>query len=88
MALDMESFTIKSRIKSLLRSPSIKLRKSRSDRVKDSLSSKVKKLTCFSDSFTCRHHCGKTSTRVNNDIDILNTSSAHSHDAPVLTLSS
>ncbi|XP_042634133.1 mitogen-activated protein kinase-binding protein 1-like isoform X3 [Cyprinus carpio] len=37
----MESFTIKSRIKSLLRSPSIKLRKSRSDRVKDSLSSKV-----------------------------------------------
>ncbi|XP_051730184.1 mitogen-activated protein kinase-binding protein 1-like [Ctenopharyngodon idella] len=36
----MEAFTIKSRIKSLLRSPSIKLRKSRS-RIKDSLSSKV-----------------------------------------------
>ncbi|XP_016372850.1 mitogen-activated protein kinase-binding protein 1-like isoform X1 [Sinocyclocheilus rhinocerous] len=37
----MEAFTIKSRIKSLLRSPSIKLRRSRSGRIKDSLSSKV-----------------------------------------------
>ncbi|XP_073709284.1 mitogen-activated protein kinase-binding protein 1-like isoform X2 [Garra rufa] len=37
----MEAFTIKSRIKNLLRSPSIKLRKSRSGRFKDSLSSKV-----------------------------------------------
>ncbi|KAF4100003.1 hypothetical protein G5714_020129 [Onychostoma macrolepis] len=37
----MEAFTIKSRIKSLLRSPSIKLRKSRSGRIKESLSNKV-----------------------------------------------
>ncbi|XP_050995300.1 mitogen-activated protein kinase-binding protein 1-like isoform X2 [Labeo rohita] len=37
----MEAFTIKSRIKNLLRSPSIKLRKTRSGRIKDSLSNKV-----------------------------------------------
>ncbi|KAF4097330.1 mitogen-activated protein kinase-binding protein 1-like isoform X2 [Onychostoma macrolepis] len=37
----MEAFTVKSRIKSLLRSPSIKLRKNRSGRIKESLSNKV-----------------------------------------------
>ncbi len=38
---DMEAFTIKSRFKSLLRSPSIKLRKTRSGNIKESVSSKV-----------------------------------------------
>lgn len=38
---DMEAFTIKSRIKSLLRSPSVRLRKTRSGRIRESLSSKV-----------------------------------------------